>query len=88
MEMQQTGDLSRVGKSLEGYNKNLRVPTLEQRPPTTRMETLAKVFRVNLPGSAENEPFFVNDCSLSPDPDFSSLPNLDSQNEKYSADVT
>ena len=39
------------------------------------METLAKVFRVNLPGSAEKRPFSATDRSISPDPEFSALPH-------------
>ena len=50
------------------------------------METLAKVFRVNLPASAENGPFLATDRILSPDPDFSALPNLHHWIELTSAD--
>ena len=50
------------------------------------METLAKVFRVNLPGSAENVPFLATDGILSPDPDFSSEANQHHLIELISAD--
>jgi hypothetical protein len=50
------------------------------------METLAKVFRVNFPENAENGPFLAKDRILSPDPDFSSLPNLHHKIERSSAD--
>ena len=38
------------------------------------METLAKVFRVNLPASVEKRPFSATDRSISPEPEFSALP--------------
>ena len=57
MEKQQTKNLSRVGKSLQEYNKNQGVPRPRPLPPTTRMETLAKVFWVNLPASVEKRAF-------------------------------
>jgi len=50
------------------------------------METLAKVFRVNLPGSAENGPFSATDRILSPKPDFSPLPNRHHWMHRSSAD--
>jgi hypothetical protein len=50
------------------------------------METLAKVFRVKFPENAENRPFFDSDCSISPDPDFSSQPNFHHKIERSSAD--
>jgi len=50
------------------------------------METLAKVFRVNLPGSVENRAFSANDYCLSPDPNFSSLPNFHPLIERSSAE--
>jgi len=37
MEKRQTGDISRVGKSLEGYNKNPGVPTPGHLPPKIRL---------------------------------------------------
>ena len=86
MEKQQTGDLSRMGKSLQAYNKNMWVPTPGHLLPTTRMETLAKVFRVNFPEIDENRAFSANDCCLSPDPDFSSLPNFHPLIERSSAE--
>ena len=67
MEKRQTGDLPKVGKSLEAYNKNLGVPTPGDLLPTTRMETLAKVFLVNLPGRVKKRAFSANDCCTSPD---------------------
>jgi hypothetical protein len=50
------------------------------------METLAKVFLVNLPGRAENGPFLATDGILSPGPDFSPLPNRHHWIELTSAD--
>ena len=50
------------------------------------METLAKVFRVNLPGSAENGPFSATDRSISPDPDFSALPHRHHRMQRGRAD--
>ena len=61
MEIQQNSLISRVGKSLQGYNKNQGVPRPGALPPTTRMETLAKVFLVNLPGRVKKRAFFAND---------------------------
>jgi hypothetical protein len=46
------------------------------------METLAKVFLVNLPEIAENGPFLATDRILSPEPDFSALPNLHHQMQR------
>ena len=39
------------------------------------METLAKVFRVNLPGSVEKRAFSATDGIVSPEPEFSALPH-------------
>jgi hypothetical protein len=50
------------------------------------METLGKVFLVNLPGSAENGPFLATDGILSPGPDFSSEANQHHWIELTSAD--
>ena len=75
MEKQQTNNLSRVGKSLQGYNKNPGVPRPGRLPPTTRMETLAKVFWVNLPANVKKRPFSASGRIASPDPDFSSEAN-------------
>ena len=86
MEKRQNSNISRVGKSLEAYNKNLGVPTPGDLLPTTRMETLAKVFLVNLPGRVKKRAFSANDCCLSPDPDFSSLPNFHPLIERSSAE--
>jgi len=50
------------------------------------METLAKVFRVNLPGSAENGPFLATDRILSRDPEFSGLPHRHQRMQRGRAD--
>jgi hypothetical protein len=50
------------------------------------METLAKVFRVNLPGSAENGPFLATDRILSPQPEFSGLPHRHQRMQRGRAD--
>ena len=39
------------------------------------METLAKVFWVNLPASVKKRPFSASGRSISPDPEFSALPH-------------
>ena len=54
--------------------------------PTTRFETLAKVFLVNLPASVKKKPFLATDRSISPDPDFSSEANQHPLIELLSAD--
>ena len=61
MEKRQNSNLSKVGKFQQGYNKNLGVPRPGRLLPTTRMETLAKVFRVNFPEIDENRAFLAND---------------------------
>ena len=86
MEKRDAGDSSRVEKFLQGYNKCARVPTPGRLPPTTRMETLAKVFLVNLPASVEKRPFSGNDRSISPDPDFSALPHRHHRMQRGRAD--
>ena len=86
MEKRPTEHLPRVGKSLQGYNKNPGVPRPGRLPPMIRMETLAKVFRVNLPGSAENGPFSASGRIVSPGPDFSSEANQHPLIELNSAD--
>ena len=67
-------------------NKCLGVPSQGHLLPKTRLQTLAKVFLVNLPGRAENGPFLVTDGILSPDPDFSSEANQHPLIERSSAD--
>ena len=86
VEKQQTKNLSRVEKFLQGYNKNQGVPRPGHLPPTTRMETLAKVFRVNLPASVEKRAFSASGRIVSPDPDFSSEANQHPLIELTSAD--
>ena len=50
------------------------------------METLAKVFWVNLPASGESRAFSATDGIVSPDPDFSSEANQHPLIERSSAD--
>ena len=50
------------------------------------METLAKVFRVNLPASVEKRAFSASGRIVSPDPDFSSEANQHPLIERSSAD--
>ena len=50
------------------------------------METLAKVFLVNLPGGAENGPFLATDGILSPGPKFSTLPHRHHRMQRPRAD--
>ena len=50
------------------------------------METLAKVFWVNLPASVEKRAFSASGRIVSPDPDFYSEANLHPQIELTSAD--
>ena len=73
-------------KFLQGSNKCAGMPSPGHLPPTTRMQALAKIFRVNLPGSAENGPFSATGRILSPGPDFSALPNQHHLIELLSAD--
>ena len=75
-----------MGKSLEGYNKNPGVSSLGHLLPTTRMETLAKVFLVNLPGRVEKRAFSASGRIVSPDPDFSSEANQHPLIERSRAD--
>ena len=86
MDKQQTNNLSRMGKSLQGYNKNPGVPRPGRLPPTTRMETLAKVFRVNLPASVKKRPFSATDRPISPEPEFSALPHRHHRMQRGRAD--
>ena len=86
LEKRPTEHLSRMEKFLQGYNKNQGVPRPGRLPPTTRMETLAKVFRVNLPGSVEKRAFSASGRIVSPDPDFSSEANQHPLIERGSAD--
>ena len=66
-------------------NKCPGVPRPGHLLPTTRFETRAKVFWVNLPGRAENGPFLATDGIVSPDPDFSSEANQHPLIERSSA---
>ena len=50
------------------------------------METLAKVFRVNLPASVEKRAFSATDRSTSPDPEFSALPHRHQRVQRGRAD--
>ena len=50
------------------------------------METLAKVFRVNLPANVKKRPFSASGRIASPDPDFSSEANQHPLIELTSAD--
>ena len=86
MEKQQTEHLSRVEKFLQGYKKNQGVPRPGRLPPSTRMETLAKVFLVNLPASVEKRPFTATDRSISPEPEFSALPHRHHRMQRGRAD--
>ena len=86
MDFQPIAHLYRMGKSQQVYNKNLRVPTPGHLMPKNRLKTRAKLFCVNLPGSIENRAFSANDFCLSPDPDFSSLPNFHPLIERSSAE--
>ena len=86
VEKRPTEHLPRVGKSQQAYNKNPGVPWPGHLQPTTRMETLAKVFWVNLPASVEKRPFSANDRSKSPEPEFSALPHLHQRMRRGRAD--
>ena len=87
MEKRQTENLSRVEKFLQEPNKNQGVPRPGHLPPPTRMETLAKVFRVNLPAGVELRPFSATDRSISPEPDFSALPYRHHRMQRGRADL-
>ena len=50
------------------------------------METLAKVFWVNLPASVEKRPFSATDRSISPEPEFSALPHRHHRMQRGRAD--
>ena len=67
-------------------NKDPGVQRPEHLLPTTRFETLAKVFRVNLPGSVEKRAFSATDGILSPEPEFSALPHLHQRMQRGRAD--
>ena len=67
-------------------NKDLRVPRPGHLQPKTRMETLAKVFLVNLPGSVEKRAFSATDGIVSPEPEFSALPHLHQRMQRGRAD--
>ena len=85
VEKRATAHLSRVEKSLQGYNKNQGVASPGHLPPTARMETLAKVFLVNLPASVEKRAFSASGRIVSPDPQFSSEANQHPLIERSSA---
>ena len=67
-------------------NKCPGVPRPGHLLPTTRFETRAKVFLVNLPGSVEKRGFSASGRIVSPDPDFSSEANQHPLIELTSAD--
>ena len=50
------------------------------------METLAKVFRVNLPANVKMRPFSATDRSISPEPEFSALPHRHHMMQRGRAD--
>jgi hypothetical protein len=50
------------------------------------METLAKVFLVNLPASDEKRPFSATDRILSREPEFSALPHRHQRMQRGRAD--
>ena len=68
------------------HNKYPGDPRPWHLPPTTRMETLAKVFHINLPASAERRPFSATDGSVSPEPEFSGLPHRHQRMQRGRAD--
>ena len=67
-------------------NKCPGVPRPGHLLPTTRFETRAKVFRVNLPGRVEKRAFSATDGILSPEPEFSALPHLHQRMQRGRAD--
>ena len=67
-------------------NKDPRVPRPGHLEPKTRMETLAKVFWVNLPASVEKRPFSASGRSISPEPEFSALPHRHHRMQRGRAD--
>ena len=75
-----------MGKSLHVKNTNPGIPRPGQLLLKTRMETLAKVFRVNLPASVEKRPFSATDGILSRDPEFSALPHRHQRMQRGRAD--
>ena len=56
-------------------NKCSGVPRLGRLSPKNRLQTLAKVFLVNLPASVEKRPFSATDGILTREPEFSALPH-------------
>ena len=54
--------------------------------PKTRLQTLAKVFLVNLPASVEKRAFSATDRSISPEPEFSALPHRHHRMQRGRAD--
>ena len=75
LEKGYTGDIPKVLVQPWSHNKNRVVPGLEYAWPKICLQTLAKVFLVNLPGNDKNRAFLANDWFVSPDPDFSSEAN-------------
>ena len=73
-------------KSLHEYNTNPGVPRPGALPPTTRMETLAKVFCVSLAEIDEKRAFSATDRILSRDPEFSGLPHRHQRMQRGGAD--
>ena len=67
-------------------NKDPGVQRPEHLLPTTRFETLAKVFRVNLPAGVEKRAFSATDGILSPEPEVSALPHLHQRMQRGRAD--
>ena len=68
------------------HNKYPGDPRPGHLSPTTRMETLAKVFRVNLPANVEKRPFSATDGILSREPEFSALPHRHQRMQRGRAD--
>ena len=67
-------------------SKCLGVPRPGRLSPKTRLQTLAKVFRVNLPASVEKRAFSATDRSVSPEPEFSGLPHRHRRMQRGRAD--
>ena len=67
-------------------NKDPRVPRPGHLQPKTRMETLAKVFWVNLPANVKKRPFSATDRCTSPEPEFSALPHRHHRMQRGRAD--
>ena len=86
LEKGETGDIPKVVLQPWLHNKTPGVPGHGYLSPKTCLQTLAKVLCDSLPGNAENGPFSATDGILSPDPDFSALPNRHHLIELTSAD--